>query len=290
MGKFCDQMERDMRTRGLSSSTVYTYLNCMRNFVKFFMRSPDGLTLEDIREFQDYVANDRKVSFSQFNQYVAALKFFYSVTVKRDWNLQEIRYQKRLKRTPLVMSIEEVLKLFGAALSLRDLVMLLTLYSGGLRLSEARWLKLSDMDTARGMILIEKGKGKKGRYVMLAQGLLPHLQEFLEATRPKVYVFENPKTGLPFAGTTIQQAFRDARDAAGLTKKVSVHTLRHSFATHLLENGTDIRRIQLLLGHSAVTTTEVYTHVAINYVSTTQSPLDRMALPPAPPSTPSSQS
>ena len=282
MGQFQNQMERDMRTRGLSEVTIATYSLCMRDFVKYFMRSPEDLTLENIKQYQAYLANERRVSFSKFNQCTAALRFFYSVTVKKGWKPEDIAYQKRLKRIPQVLSIQEVMKLLVAAASLRARALLMTIYSAGLRLSEARWLKVANIDSARGMMLIEKGKRKKDRFVMLSKTLLTTLRELYRATRPKVYLFENPATGLPYDDATIQKAFHDARKTAGITKKASVHTLRHSFATHLLEYGTDIRRIQMLLGHEGLNTTELYTHVASNYVNVTKSPLDRLPLPPVP--------
>jgi len=191
------------------------------------------------------------------------------------------------KRIPQVLSREQVEMLLEKATSLRSLAMLMTLYSTGLRLAECRWLKLSDIDSARGMIWVEKGKGKKDRYVMLSPLLLATLNEYIREAQPKFYLWENPRTGLPYDDTTIQQGFRDARQAAGITKKVTVHTLRHCFATHLLETGTDIRRIQLLLGHAGLRTTELYTHVASNYVTQTKSPLDSIKLPASKPKMPS---
>ena len=238
VGQFCDQMERDMRARGFSAVTVETYARCMRNVVKYFMRPPDRLTFEDIRKFLEYLSSDRSVGFSGFNQYVAAIRFFYSSTVKQDWDVRQFAYQKRLKRIPQVLSVEEVTKLIEGASSIRNRALLMTLYSGGLRLSEARWLKVEDIDSQRGMILIRKGKRKKDRFVMLSKNLLLVLRELFRATRPKVYLFENPKTGKPYDGGAIQRAFHKARRAAGITKRVSVHTLRHSFATHLLESRT----------------------------------------------------
>ncbi len=283
MGKFCEQMERDMRVRGLGDVTVKTYTLCMRRLVAHFMRSPDVLTYQDIKDYLEYLVCDREIGFSAYNQTIAAIRFFFQNTVKPAWYEGQFRYQKRARLIPEVMSREEVVRLFAGVSSLRDRALLMTLYSGGLRLSEARWLRIADVDRERRMIFIRKGKGRRDRYVRLSRTLQGVLREYLELTNPKVYLFENPDSGEPYSPQTIQRAFHEARKAAGILKDVSVHTLRHSYATHLLEAGVDIRRIQLLLGHESVRTTELYTHVASNFVSTTESPLDDLELSPPKP-------
>src|SRR5579863_2768198 len=275
MGAFSDSMEQKMVTRGFSPNTRYTYLYWMRRFVKFFMKSPDNLGLPEIARFQHALAATG-VSFSGFNQCVAALRFFYGQVLQCPWNIQQIPYQKRRRRTPTVLSQEEVARLINATQTITDKTIVASLYSGGLRLGEVRRLKVADVDHDRGTIKIERTKGGKDRYVMLSETLRGYLRQYCAAARPKVFLFENPRTGKPFDDTTIQRAFHLARQKAGITKKVTPHSLRHSFATHLLENGTDIRRIQVLLGHSSVGTTQVYTHVATNYLTATPSPLDSL--------------
>jgi site-specific recombinase XerD len=275
MEAFRDMMDQKMVTLGFSPVTRYTYLYWMRRFVAFFKRPPDQLGLPEIARFQHALAATG-ASFSGFNQCVAALRFFYGRVLQRPWNIQQIPYQKRRRRTPTVLSQEEVVLLLQGAQTITDKAMLATLYAGGLRLGELRRLKVADIDKDRGVIKIERSKGCKDRYVMLSDTLRSILRQYFVAARPKVFLFENPRTGKPFDDTTIQRSFHLACQKAGITKRVTPHSLRHSFATHLLENGTDIRRIQVLLGHSSVNTTQVYTHVATNYLTTTPSPLDSL--------------
>ncbi len=282
MGQFRDAMDRELAIRKYSASTRYIYLYCMRKVVEFVRRSPVDFTLEDIKRFQFHLA-EREVSFSLFNQYVAAIRFFFRFAVVRDWDIQQIPYQKRLRKVPQVLCPEEVSRLLDAAMSLRDRVMFAVAYAGGLRLCEVRGLRLTDIDSARMVLRIEKGKGRLQRNVMLSPTLLVLLRDYYRLHRPQVWLFANPKTSLPYEDTTFQRAFHLARRKAGIQKPVSFHSFRHSFATHLLETGTDIRRIQTLLGHKSVTTTQIYTHVATNYLTTTPSPLDSLPSRPAPP-------
>jgi site-specific recombinase XerD len=276
MGYFRDCMVKEMVVSGFSPVTRYTYAWWMFRFVAFFRISPDRLGLPEINQFQHQLAS-RGVSFSGFNQCVAALRFFYKRVLKVGWDIRQIPYQKRIRRVPAVLSGSEVLRLLDAAFSILERAMLATIYAGGLRLGEARRLKIADIDRDRKVIRIEKSKGGMDRYVMLSEELRTILREYYVAFRPKVFLFENPRTGKPFDDSTFQKAFHRARRKAGITKPVTVHSLRHSFATHLLENGTDLRRIQALLGHKSVKTTQIYTHVAGNYLSTTQSPLDTLS-------------
>lgn len=272
-----------MVVRGFSPVTRYTYAYWMRRFVKFFRRPPIDLGLEEINAFQHALAKD-DVSFSAFNQCVAALRFFYGTVLKVSFDIHQIPYQKRIRRVPQVLSGDEMARLLDAASnsSLLDHAMLATAYAGGLRLGEVRRLKVSDIDGQRGVIRIEKSKGGKDRYVMLSDTLRVILRKHYVACRPKVYLFENPRTGATFDDSTFQHAFHRARVKAGITKKVTFHSMRHSFATHLMEGGTDVRRIQFLLGHTSLKTTQIYTHVATNYLTTTKSPLDSLPRPARP--------
>lgn len=282
MGHFRDQMEQAMLVRGFSPVTRYTYSYWMRRFVAFFKRSPLELGLAEISTFQHALAAD-DVSFSAFNQCVAAIRFFYGKVLRLSWDIRQIPYQKRIQRVPQVLSVQEMFALLDAASdSLLDHAVLATAYAGGLRLGEVRRLKVSDIDSQRGVIRIEQSKGGKDRYVMLSDTLLTLLRKHYSASRPKVYLFENPRTGKVFDDSTFQHAFHRARVKAGITKKVTFHSMRHSFATHLLESGTDVRRIQFLLGHTSLKTTQIYTHVAANYLTTTKSPLDSLPRPTRP--------
>lgn len=277
MGQFRDLMDKEMVVRGFSSVTRYTYTYWMGRFVKFFKRAPDQLGLAEIKTFQHSLAGVHNVSSSAFNQCVGALRFFYGRVLKQPWDVREITYQKVVRPVPQVLSTEEMDRLLDcASTSVIDHAILATSYAGGLRLGEVRCLKVSDIDGNRGVIRIEKGKGGKDRYVMLSDTLRTILRKYYAVQRPKVYLFENPQTGKPFNDSTLQHAFHRARIKAGITKRVSFHSLRHSFATHLLEGGTDVRRIQILLGHNSVKTTQIYMHVASDFLTTTTSPLDAL--------------
>ncbi|MBI4869203.1 MAG: tyrosine-type recombinase/integrase [Candidatus Wallbacteria bacterium] len=278
MATLRERLEQELAVRGYSHMTREAYVLWMRRLVAYWNRRADTLGLSELRGFVEKLGRDA-ASRSTVNQCVAALRFFYGQVLRVSWEVKALPYQKRLRRVPQVMSPEDVAALLDAAVSLRDRAMLTTLYAGGLRLGEVRRLKVSDIDSKRMVLRIEKSKNGKDRYVMLSGALLELLREYYRAYRPTTYLFENPETGLPFNEATVQRAFHLARAKAGIDRPVHVHTLRHSFATHLLEGGTDLRRIQLLLGHGSVSTTMLYTHVATNYLATTPSPLDRLPRP-----------
>ncbi len=280
MGLFRDRLEQELALRGYSHSTREAYIFWMRRLVQHCKRQPDSITLSNLREFVQQLNKD-SASHATVNQCVAALRFFFGSVLKVDWDVKQLPYQKRLRRVPRVMSLEEVARLLDATANLRDRALLTTIYAGGLRLGEALRLTVPDIDSQRMVLRIEKSKNGKDRYVMLSRALLQLLREYFRAHRPAgSYLFENPATGLPFDAGTVQRAFHLARSRAGIDRPVHVHTLRHSFATHLLEGGTDMRRIQVLLGHGCVSTTMLYTHVAGDFLTTTKSPLD--TLPPVP--------
>lgn len=270
------RFQRDLEIAGYSPKTRYVYVYWIRRLAEYYHRSPDRLSLEDIRAFQHFLVRNLGLGFSAFNQFVAAVRFFFRVTVPRDWDLHLIAYQKRAQSLPEVLSRDEVARLLAHCPSLRDRAVFMTLYGAGLRLGEACRLRVTDIDEARKALYIQEAKGRKDRYVMLAPSLLATLREYWRVHCPKTLLFENPETGRPFCNSTLQRAFQLARQAAGIAKPATPHTLRHCFATHLLEAGWDIRRIQLLLGHKSVLTTQLYTHVAANYVSATVSPLERL--------------
>lgn len=278
MGFFRDLLEQELTVRGYSHSTREAYVFWMRRLLGHVRCQPDQIGLAELRGFVEHRSRQGD-THATVNQCVAALRFFYGRVLKVDWDVRQLLYQKRLKRVPRVMSPEEVAQLLDCAACLRDRAILTTLYSGGLRLGEVLRLRIADIDSSRMVLRIDKSKNGQDRYVMLAPALLDLLRQYYRAHRPARYLFENPATGLPFDAGTVQRAFHIARAKAGIARPVHVHTLRHSFATHLLENGIDIRRIQDLLGHRSVGTTMLYTHVAANFVTTTPSPLE--SLPPA---------
>lgn len=273
------RMQQAMRVRNLSERTVRTYVSFVSRFALYFRRSPDRVTLPEIEQYLFFLRDVQKVSYSLFNQTVCALHFFYLHVLDRpDW-IARIPYGRREKHFPVVLAAGETLDLLAALESLRDRVILTVLYSSGLRLGEA--CRLAVADSARMLLHIRQAKGHKDRYVPLSPIALELLREWWRQTRPSGLLFPCAKDLLrPIHPTTIQRALKRAVRRAGITKRVSPKTLRHSFATHLMEQGTNMRVIQVLLGHAHTRTTEIYTHVAPAHA---RSPLD--AILPAAPST-----
>jgi integrase/recombinase XerD len=276
MGQFRDRFERDLKIRGYSPSTVEQYVYCVRNLVRYYRRPPDQLTVEDINDFQLYLTEQRKVAWGTFNIYVVAMRLFFLQTLKKDWNITAIPYQKTGRQLPEIMSGAELNALFRSVTNIKHRAILMTTYSAGLRVSEVVSLRVSDLDSQRMVIRVEQGKGKKDRYVPLSAALLPILRQYYRAARPGKWLFPGQNPELPLNRTSVEKVFKKTRDRAGITKNVTVHSLRHSFATHLLEKGVDIRTIQQLLGHRCLSSTQIYTHVAKNYVNQAGSPLDSL--------------
>jgi integrase/recombinase XerD len=286
MGRFHDRMDEDLRIRGYSANTRASYLRCVRQFVRHFMRPPDQLTPEHIRQYQLYLTRDRQVSWPYFNQVVCALRFFYRQVLQTDWAVAQIPYQRTGRRLPEILSPQEVAALFRATPNLKHRALLMTMYAGGLRVAEVTHLRVTDIDSQRMVIRIEQGKGRQDRYVMLSPHLHRVLQAYGRARRPRPLLFPGP-TGRPLTRESVNRVFHQASRRAKITTHVSPYSLRHACATHLLEQGTNIRAIQTLLGHRSLRTTQRYTHVAATYLQETPSPLDRLPdlaslLPPTP--------
>jgi len=286
MGRFRDRMEEDLRIRGYSTNTRACYLRCVRHFVRHFMRPPDQLTPEHIRQYQLHLTRDRHVSWPYFNQVVCALRFFYRQVLKKDWAVEQIPYQRTGRTLPEILSPQEVAALFRATANLKHRALLMTMYAGGLRVAEVTHLRVTDIDEQRGVIRIEQAKGRQDRYVMLSPHLHRVLQEYGRVRRPMTLLFPGP-TGRPLTRESVNRVFHQAQRRAQITKHVYPYSLRHACATHLLESGTNIRVIQTLLGHRSLRTTQRYTHVATTFLQETPSPLDRLPdlatlLPPTP--------
>jgi site-specific recombinase XerD len=276
------RMIEDLQICNRSPHTVRSYVACIAHFARHFGKSPELLGPEEIRQYQVYLVNERRVSLSYLIQIVAALRFLYCVTLQRDWAIRHIAYPKQPKRLPVVLSQAEVRRLFDAIRSPRHLAILMTAYAAGLRLSEVTQLLITDIDSSRMVIRIRQGKGHKDRYVMLAPALLEVLRLHWRRERPASWLFPGQHPDQPICNHVVQDVCRKAGLAAGLKKPVTVRTLRHSFATHLLESGKDIRIIQTLLGHRNVRTTEVYTFVSTDTVRAAESPLESLAYRVAP--------
>jgi site-specific recombinase XerD len=285
-------MIEDMRMRNLSPRTVEAYVGAVARFAKHFGRSPEQLDAEQVRQYLLHLVEHQHVSWSLYNQARCALQFLYSVTLGRDQQLARVRCARLPKRLPTVLSRDEVRRLLEvAADNLRHKALLMTLYGAGLRIAEALALRPADLDAARMLIHVRGGKGNKDRMVTLCPQLLEVLRDYWRSRPPP----QDPQ-GLFFAQSADPQRAMDSGTAhrivaraakrAGITRRVSPHTLRHSYATHLLDAGTDLRTIQLLLGHTSLKTTSLYMHVSQARLRAVASPLD-LLYPPPPPPTPS---
>ena len=276
------RMIEDMTVRNLAPATQQSYLYAVAKFSRHFARSPDRLGLEQVRAYQVHLAAQKR-SWSHINQASCALRFFYGVTLGRSEVLAGIVSAREPQKLPVVLSADEIVQFLEAVPGLRNRAALTTAYGAGLRVREVSRLKLTDIDSGRKVIRIEQGKGGKDRYVMLSAQLLQILRAYWRLARPARWLFPGRELDQPVSVATLQEACRVASRAAALSKPVTVHTLRHSFATHLLEAGTDIRIIQVLLGHARLATTARYAQVATRLIAGTPSPLDRLSLKVMPP-------
>jgi integrase/recombinase XerD len=276
MTRLRERMLEDLRVRNYSPRTQETYIQKVADFAAHAGKSPAQLTSEEIRSYLVHLVETRHVSWSSFNQTVCALRFLYRVTLGRGELVPDIPFPRAPKKLPIVLSRNEVARLLEAVRVPKHRAVLATIYSAGLRISEALALKVGDVDAERMVLAIRQGKGAKDRTVMLSPRLLDLLRGYARHERPRDWLFPGRRREQPLHATAIQRACAEACTAAGLGKRASVHTLRHSFATHLLEAGTDLRVIQLLLGHRSIKTTSIYTHVSTQRLRDTQSPLDRL--------------
>jgi len=268
-----ERMIADMRMRNYSPHSIDAYIRGVAQFAKHFQTSPDKLGPEEVRQYLLHLIQEEKSSWSRYNITLCALRFLYHTTLQRPALLEGIRFPKEEKRLPVVLSREEICRLLKASGQLKTEAMLSTAYATGVRVSELVGLRVADIDSSRMLIRVEQGKGRKDRYVMLSAKLLDLLRKYWKARRPATWLFPG-RTDNPLSGRTVLLACKRAARRAGLGKTVTVHTLRHSFATHLLESGVDIRTIQALLGHRSLKTTALYTYVSPKTIRSVVSPLD----------------
>jgi site-specific recombinase XerD len=273
------RMIEDMTVRNFAPNTQESYLHQVSVFARHFGKSPEQLGSEQIRAYQIYLAQERNAAVGTRTVAVSALRFLYGVTLKREWTVQLIPTPKKDHRLPVILSPEEVLKLLQAAPSFPHHVIFSTMYGTGMRVSEAVHLRPADIDSQRMMIRIEQGKGHKDRYVQLSPKLLDLLRCYWRKVRPQVWMFPGQIPNQPLGREAVADAVAQASKRAALTKRISPHSLRHAYAVHLLEAGTDVRRIQLLLGHRSLSTTARYLRLATTTVCATTSPLDLLPLP-----------
>ena len=270
------RMIEDMQIRNYSPHTIDCYVRYAGMYARHFGRSPSLLGPEEIRSYQLHLL-EKKASWSIFIQTVCALHFLYRVTLAEDWIIPHIPYPKKEKKLPVVLSVEEVATFLRAIRNLKHRLLLMTMYSTGLRVTETTHLLISDIDSQRMALRVCQGKGKKDRYVPLFPTLLTALREYWKVYRPEPLLFPNSRTQCPLTRSTVALVCTQTCKKLRFPKHVTPHTFRHSFATHMLEAGTDLRTIQLILGHRTLSTTAVYLHVAINAKQLTDKAQDLLA-------------
>jgi integrase/recombinase XerD len=263
--------------RKFAPKTQHDYVQRVKNFAAFLGRSPDTATFEDVRRYQLHLAASG-VGVATLNQTVSTLRFFFKVTLGRHEILDHTPVVHEPRKLPVVLSPEEVARLLNAAPGLKYKAALSVAYGAGLRAAEVVSLKVSDIDSKRMIIRVEQGKGGKDRNVMLSPSLLDLLRTWWKAARPRGWLFPGRDPTQPMTTRQLNRACHAAAQMAGINKRVSLHTLRHSFATHLLEQNIDVRVIQVLLGHSRLDTTALYTRVATKTISAVMSPLEHVAI------------
>lgn len=268
------RMLEDMAIRNLAENTQSSYIQQIVSYAKYFHRAPEDLGPEEIRAYQLHLTQTRMLSASSVSVATGALRFLYKVTLKRPWAFDEIPMPKRPFRLPVILGREEVMHFLESIDSPKHRAILMTAYAAGLRVSEATHLKATDIDSQRMMLRVDQGKGRKDRYVMLSPRLLDELRAYWKAAHPTLWLFPGDHPDQPITRGAVELACQKAHGASGITKPITPHSLRHAFATHLLESGTDVRTIQLLLGHRSLATTSRYLKVATTTVCATTSPFD----------------
>jgi integrase/recombinase XerD len=273
-------MIEDMQVRNLSPHTQASYLQQVSLLARYFRTSPDTLTPEHIRTYQIYLTNEKKLAPSSIHTAVAAIRFLYKITLKKNWTFEDdIPLPKKPQKLPVVLSPEEVVHFLSCVDCNKHRAILTTCYAAGLRISEAVRLKAAAIDSARMVLRIEQGKGGRDRFVMLSPKLLEILRSYWRAVRPKEWLFPGVHDDRPITRHAVWAACEKALRLSALSKPVTPHSLRHAFAVHLLESGTDVRTIQLLLGHRSLATTAKYLRIATSKVCATSSPLELLPHP-----------
>lgn len=268
-------LTRELRLRNYSAKTIKAYKSCLRSFIDHFKpRHPRALSENDIRNYLLYLLEEKQSASTTVNQVFNALRFLYVDLYKMPFVIASVPRPKKEHKLPDVLNQEEVIKILNAVDNLKHKTILMLIYSAGLRVGESVRLKIEDIDSKRKVIHLRGAKGKKDRYTLLSDVVLEKLREYFKQYRPKEYLFEGKEDRKHLSERSVQSVFERAVKTAGIRKPVSVHTLRHSFATHLLESGVDLRYIQELLGHASSKTTEVYTHVSQKALGKIVSPLD----------------
>lgn len=275
MTELRQKMIREMELRDFSPNTISAYQAAVAGLAKFYLRSPDEISLEEVEDYLLYLKKVRNYTASTRNQITSGLKFFYNKTLKRSDMVLRLPKKSGQRKLPEVLSMDEVSRLVRTPSNLKHRALLKTAYSGGLRVGELIALKPEHIDSERMLIRVEQGKGRKDRYTLLLEKLLPELRFYYKSCRPKIWLFPSGREqGKHIDERTAQRVFAKAKTKAGIKKGKGIHWLRHSFATHLLEMGCDIRKIQRLLGHKSIESTLIYLHVSKKHLTSTRSPLN----------------
>lgn len=269
-----EKMLAELQLRGITPRTQTAYLREIGKLENYFNRSPEELGEEEVKEYLVHMLEDRGLSSGTYKYYAAGIKFLYRTTLNRGEVVEKIKYPKAKIKLPVVLDLSEVRTILSVMENLKHRAVLTVTYSAGLRVSETAHLKVTDIDSKRMMVRVRQGKGGKDRYSILSKTALECLRQYWRAYRPKDWLFEGQKEGSHICYTSIRQIFVEAKERAGITKPVGPHSLRHAFATHLIEAGTSLHHVQLLLGHKSPKTTTVYLHVSKMNLAQVTSPLD----------------
>ena len=274
-----EKMIKEMTVRRLSANTRRSYLNAVSGLARYYNQSPEKMNKQMIQDYLFHVLQERKLQWSTCNVIVNGLRFFYTKTLGMDAGSLSMPPYKKVNKLPEVLSTEELECLFGVVTNQKHRTVLMTAYAAGLRLSELVNLQLRDIDSKRMMIRVRQGKGNKDRYTILSKRLLKQLRIYWKGYRPSEWLFSGRKPEQPMPKSTASAIYYNAKEKAGIKKGKGIHTLRHCFATHMLEAGVDLRTIQVLMGHNSIMTTVGYLKVTRKQLSSTQSPLDLLKIP-----------
>jgi site-specific recombinase XerD len=274
-------MLEELQRRNYSPSTIRPYLYAVEDFSRYFGKSPAKLSQEHLRQYQLHLINDRKLTVGTIVGRISAIRFFFVKVLRRPYREIDLVYPRRRERLPVILSEEEVARLIESASTAYHRVILMTLYGTGLRREELCRLKVTDVDSHRMVIHVRQGKGQKDRDVTLSPRLLEVLREYWRWRKPKIYLFpsyQRKRRKQPITSKTVYYAVREAARRAGIKKKVSPHLLRHSWATHLLERGTDLKTIQMLLGHFDLEATTIYLHLSQQHLQSVNNPVEALPI------------
>ena len=274
MNTLREKMLAELQLRGITPRTQTAYLREIAKLENYFNRSPEELGEEEVKEYLVHMLEDRGLSSGTYKYYAAGIKFLYRTTLNRGEVVEKIKYPKAKIKLPVVLDLSEVRTMLSVMENLKHRAVLTITYSAGLRVGETAHLKVTDIDSKRMMVRVRQGKGGKDRYTILSKTTLECLREYWRAYRPKDWLFEGQKEGSHICYTSMRNIFVEAKERAGITKPVGPHSLRHAFATHLIEAGTSLHHVQLLLGHKSPKTTTVYLHVSKMNLAQVSSPLD----------------